>query len=543
MPDAPAGCVPAALRELVRAERLAQPSASRTAVHLGVIAAAWTALACVGLSLDSPVAWLPIWAALALLTATPLALMHEAVHHNLFRGRRANQVAGTIAAAAIFLHGPAYRAFHLTHHAYTFRNGDSEQLPARFRSRLAYLGYCAALGPGFVVVLWAGALATAAGRPPRWAGTAALQRDVRRWALAPLLVLAPAALATAVWPAIVVHVWLVPAVLGVVVVFPLLTLPEHYGGHGKAQLTDNTRTSRSNALLRYVYWNNNFHTAHHMAPMVPPHRIARVDAFIEGDNTLRETGFIAFHRHALAALPWLPPRGFTLPHDVDVGATTGPRPAPPGRVERVSVETAIDPRHVDVLWGIYVEAFSPMRERAVLNHLYPRDVFDDLVNDPRVLKIVGWNDDEPVALSLLTDALELVPQISPPFLARRFPEQAQRHAVLFCIFVCIAERSRSKTMFPNIMMAIAEITAERGGVVITDMSRLNRDAGVHEAIARTAGRFAGSGFEEIDSQHYFAAVIPRPLGSPTEQVIDLREGQTDATAQTTPAADGTPASA
>jgi fatty acid desaturase len=141
--------VPDDLRALVRAERLARPDGVRSAIHILTVLAAWVGLVAVGFAFDSLVVWLAVWAALAVCTATPIALMHEAVHQNLFRSRLANHLTGVVAAVGVFFHGPAYRAWHLTHHAYTFGPDDSEQLPERFRSRLGYLGYCLALGPSF----------------------------------------------------------------------------------------------------------------------------------------------------------------------------------------------------------------------------------------------------------------------------------------------------------------------------------------------------------------------------------------------------------
>jgi fatty acid desaturase len=305
IPDAPASAVPQALRQLVREERLARPSGRRTLAHLAPIAGGWVGLATVGFAVDSLVAWIPIWLALAFCTATPLALMHEAVHHNLFASRAVNHAVGTVAATMLFFHAPAYRAWHLTHHAYTFEPGDSEQLPDRFRSKLAYVGYCLVLGPTFALILWYGAIATLLGHPPRWIGTTRLQRHVRRWALAPLIVIGGIVALGTIWPAVVVKAWLVPALGGSVLVFPLLTMPEHFEGKGRAGLLHNTRTTVSNPVVRYLYWNNNFHTAHHLVPTVPPHQLGRVDARVGADNTLRERGFLAFHRRVLTALPWI----------------------------------------------------------------------------------------------------------------------------------------------------------------------------------------------------------------------------------------------
>ncbi|HEV8298557.1 MAG TPA: fatty acid desaturase [Acidimicrobiales bacterium] len=302
IPATPTAAVPEHLRGFVRENRLARPSTAATTARLALVVAAWVVIASAGLRADRWFVWAPVWVALAFLTATPLALMHEAVHHNLFGSRAVNHAVGTVAAACLFFHGPAYRAWHLTHHAYTFAPEDSEQLPDQFSSRLHYLGYCLVLGPAFAVVLWAGAVATALGRPPAWVGTRRLQQHVRRWAVAPLLVLAAVGVLVARAPVLVLELWLIPAVLGSLVVFPLLTMPEHFQGKGRNGLLHNTRTTVSNRVVRAVYWNNNFHTAHHLVPTVPPQGLPLLDAQIASGNTLRASGFLTFHRDVLQDL-------------------------------------------------------------------------------------------------------------------------------------------------------------------------------------------------------------------------------------------------
>src|SRR5215204_5881175 len=86
LPEAPPG-VPADLRAFVRRERLARPAGIRTLLHILVVLGAWIALAAIGFSVDRWPVWIVVWGAMAVCTATPLALMHEAVHQNLFRSR------------------------------------------------------------------------------------------------------------------------------------------------------------------------------------------------------------------------------------------------------------------------------------------------------------------------------------------------------------------------------------------------------------------------------------------------------------------------
>jgi fatty acid desaturase len=546
LPEAPEATVPDDLRAFVRAERLARPHGVRTLVHILVVLGVWVGLVAVGFAVDARPVWLVVWALLALCTATPIALMHEAVHQNLFRSRLANHLTGAVAAAWVFFHGPAYRAWHLTHHAYTFGPDDSEQLPERFRSKAAYLGYCLLLGPSFAVILWAGAVRTVAGRPPRWVRGERLQAYVRRWAFLPAVVIGLAVAALVAWPEVMLRGWLIPAAIGSLVVFPFLTIPEHYEGKGSDALLANTRTTTSNALMRYLYWNNNLHTAHHLVPTVPPHALGDVDRQIIDRNRLRDRGFLAFHRRVLGTMPWFPHADRTTPTDTPMAAApVAPEPITidircptneetPTKARRATVtmtiSNRIDPVHLPRLWDIYATAFEPLRERALLNHLYPREVFEELVLDDRVFKIIGWIDGEPVGIAAATSHLDLVPQISPPFLHRRYPEHAARDAIFFGIFVCVDAEVRVNSLTARLIAGMGQVAAVRDGVIICDVSQYNSDLGVDRMVGRVTSWFPNGSFSRIDSQHYYESVLPEPLdrlpfsNAPMPDVVlDLRD--------------------
>ena len=197
--------------------------------------------------------------------------------------------------------------------------------------------------------------------------------------------------------------------------------------------------------------------------------------------------------------------------------------------ETLTIDTYVDPDVVPALWELYYDAFEPLRELALLSHLYPRDLFDDLANDPRVWKVIEWRGAEPAGFAILTNFLDLVPQISPPFLRKRFPEQALRQSIYFGIFICVSPAYRSKTVFPRIIAGMGQIAAMNDGIVVCDMSRINRDAELPGMIDRIVEWFPRSEFEEIDSQHYFAAILPEPMerlpfsrAPMPRPVIDLR---------------------
>src|SRR5688500_18688533 len=117
-------------------------------------------------------------------------------------------------------------------------------------------------------------------------------------------------------------------------------------------------------------------------------------------------------------------------HDTAVTGLT-PISALPAPRTHVARELVIVGDEAEALWEMYREAFEPLEERAIQQHLWSReDVLAELANE-RIVKFVGWSDGRPVGLCMVTNDLELVPMISPTFLRRRFPEHAERDAIFY----------------------------------------------------------------------------------------------------------------
>lgn len=175
----------------------------------------------------------------------------------------------------------------------------------------------------------------------------------------------------------------------------------------------------------------------------------------------------------------------------------------------MTVELAPASATWDDLWNLYFVAFEPLQELALLNHLYPRAEFESLLADERVTKLIAWAEGTPVGLAMITNELELVPQISPPFLHAKYPEQAADRSVFFGIMVFVADSHRRSTTFARLVAGMGQITADASGVVVFDICRHNMAAiELDKQIASISRWFPGSSFEQIDEQRYFAAVLP-----------------------------------
>ena len=61
----------------------------------------------------------------------------------------------------------------------------------------------------------------------------------------------------------------------------------------------NSRTTRSNALVRAALWNMNWHTEHHAFPAVPFHALPELGRVLGEQVLHRSPSYAAFHREAL----------------------------------------------------------------------------------------------------------------------------------------------------------------------------------------------------------------------------------------------------
>lgn len=79
---------------------------------------------------------------------------------------------------------------------------------------------------------------------------------------------------------------------------------EHLGRPHNADLFDNTRSARCGVVMRWLCWNMQYHTAHHLFPAVPFHRLPALHADITA-RIRREPptmGYLEFQREVLAQL-------------------------------------------------------------------------------------------------------------------------------------------------------------------------------------------------------------------------------------------------
>jgi fatty acid desaturase len=95
--------------------------------------------------------------------------------------------------------------------------------------------------------------------------------------------------------------WLVPALLGQPFLRMYL-LAEHTGCPLVPAMLENSRTTRSTALIRRLAWNMPYHAEHHAHPALPFHALPAAHRLLEARIAVQAEGYVAVQREILSAL-------------------------------------------------------------------------------------------------------------------------------------------------------------------------------------------------------------------------------------------------
>ncbi len=256
------------------------------------------------------------WCALALcgvalLVPSMFAAAHETVHRTAFKSRRINDVVCWLAGLG-FVYMPEFnRQFHFAHHRHT---RDPKLDP-----ELARLGR-----PGASVT---------SGLPVYLAFVSGVPLFAMKTAFIGLLVLPlPLAAKEKLFPYIKPASFpkvqyqarvfaLCYAALGVAGclwwpgIFSLLVgllaghgllcvylVAEHGGLPHEGSILERTRTTHTNAFVRFMMWNMPYHAEHHAYPAVPWHALPQLHQLMEEDLVHTSAGYPRLHRRVLSRL-------------------------------------------------------------------------------------------------------------------------------------------------------------------------------------------------------------------------------------------------
>ena len=250
-------------------------------------------------------AGVPYWPLLLLpqgiLIVFLFTLLHECVHETAFATGWLNRAVGAVAGFLVM--GPAtwFRYFHFAHHRHTHDpDNDPELMSPKPETLWQYAKYLSG------VPLWIGMTKTfllnAAGPTNEPYVPEKGRRRVHGEARLTLVLyggLAGASIALGMDA--LLWIWVLPALLGQPFLRAYL-LAEHARCPHVANMLENTRTTFTTALVRFVAWNMPYHAEHHAYPAVPFHRLPQFHAVVREHLRTTERGYGRFHKRFVEGL-------------------------------------------------------------------------------------------------------------------------------------------------------------------------------------------------------------------------------------------------
>ncbi|QYX56654.1 fatty acid desaturase [Roseovarius sp. SCSIO 43702] len=237
-----------------------------------------------------PLALLPLGIAICFL----FTLEHECTHKTPFRTPWLNEWVGHAAGLLILQPFEWFRYFHLAHHRHTNDpDRDPELLSgAKPETRGEFIRHVSGLPYWWAMArqTWRNAL----GRDPGDHVPARARPRLRREARVMLALHALAASSLAVTP-LLFWIWLLPALLGQPFL-RLYLLAEHGRCPRVANMLENTRTTYTNRIVRFLAWNMPYHTEHHTLPAIPFHQLPRLNALMRDRLRMTSAGYTRFTR-------------------------------------------------------------------------------------------------------------------------------------------------------------------------------------------------------------------------------------------------------
>ena len=229
------------------------------------------------------------------------AAQHELSHWTVFRTRYLNELFGRIIGFAMIFPRDYDLAMHQAHHRWTpnwERDGELTRAPYTLQSYSLYF-----IGITYWMNRVTGLVRRARGiiiEP--YIGKVIEEKIVResRLHIAGYAVIALISLAFESWAA--VTFWLLPMAL-TKWVHQLQNTIEHLGLSHESDILNNTRSTRTNAVMRWLCWQMPYHTAHHSYPSVPFWQLRKLNDKIEtAAGPVHRMGWIEFQIEVIKRL-------------------------------------------------------------------------------------------------------------------------------------------------------------------------------------------------------------------------------------------------
>lgn len=182
-------------------------------------------------------------------------------------------------------------------------------------------------------------------------------------------------------------------------------------------------------------------------------------------------------------------------------------PAPPATAPtRVVRLTHVPEDLAEQFLAVYSAAFAPLATRSAARQALTDDEFREEMSDARVTKFVAFDEHGKAgSMAIVATDLSLVPWISVPYYAQRFPEHYARGAIYYVNAVVVRPDRQGGPWSKVVLEELYRFVAENRAVMAFDCCGYNVDVvKLVDTTIRSSHRIAHVEETELDQQRYYA---------------------------------------
>jgi fatty acid desaturase len=229
------------------------------------------------------------------------AAQHELSHSTVFKTRKLNEIFGRIVGFVEFFPRDYDQVMHFAHHTHTGNWERDGELVREHFTLASYLLWM--LGATYWRNRFSGIIRRARGiivEPYIRVEEEAKVVFESRVHVALYAAILAVSMSVGSWAWLTF--WLLPILL-TKPVHQLQNTIEHLGLSHEDDILENTRSTRTNALMRWLCWQMPYHTAHHVFPSVPFWKLRQLNARIEAQaGEVHRMGWIEFQIEVIGKL-------------------------------------------------------------------------------------------------------------------------------------------------------------------------------------------------------------------------------------------------
>lgn len=160
------------------------------------------------------------------------------------------------------------------------------------------------------------------------------------------------------------------------------------------------------------------------------------------------------------------------------------------------------------MWRLYELAYQRTSQEAPSREVLFRHEYDAVVSDPANRLWVLWNDQEPIASTLIGTDVSATRYLSRAYFEKYYPDHVLRNAVHCILWVVVHPAHVAKGALVRLARETFAIEAEEGALLVFDTPRVNQPeetGGLAEMMSRLATMVSvGTVVEQIEVQRYYA---------------------------------------